>query len=130
MSNPILDIKRMNGAIEMLRDQLGDALLACDIWIAGTGQSIGGYNPQPKAVALFDQVSEYINKALQTSEFPAIDKFYMLDCSNDALIFILYVENYYWGMLLNKKKAQLGLVLNVILPQITQELKSAIKSTT
>jgi hypothetical protein len=59
-----MNIKKLNNSVEMLKEYLGDSLLACDIWMTNTGQSIAGYNTQPKATALFEQVTSFLKKAL------------------------------------------------------------------
>lgn len=122
-----MNIKKLNNSVEMLKEYLGDALLACDIWITGTGQSIAGYNTQPKATALFEQVTGYLKKALSNSGFPGLDKYYILDCDADSLIMVLHFEKYQWGMLVSKSKVQLGLLLNVIVPNVTEEFLEASK---
>lgn len=120
-----MNIKKLNNSVEMLKEYLGDALLACDIWTTGTGQSIAGYNTQPKATALFEQVTAFLKKALANSGFPTIDKYYMLDCEANSLILVLQFDKYQWGMLVDKSKVQLGLLLNVILPNVTEEFQEA-----
>lgn len=122
-----MDIKKLNSSIELLKTQLDGSLIACDIWMAGTGQSIGGYNTQPKATALFDRMTDFLKKALADSAFPALDKYYLLDLNNDGLILVLNFDKYLWGMLISKSKVQLGLLLNVIIPDVTEELNAAIK---
>ncbi len=34
-----MNIKKLNNSVDMLKEYLGDSLMACDIWITGTGQS-------------------------------------------------------------------------------------------
>jgi hypothetical protein len=123
-----MNIKKLNNSVEMLKEYLGDSLLACDIWMTNTGQSIAGYNTQPKATALFEQVTSFLKKALTGAGFPPLEKYYMLDCEGDSLILVLQFEKYQWGMLVAKSKIQLGLLLNVIIPNVTEEFLEATKS--
>lgn len=120
-----MNIKKLNSSVEMLKEYLGDSLMACDIWITGTGQSIAGHNTQPKATALFEQVTDFMKKALSNSGFPRIDKYYILDLEGDALVVVLQLDKYQWGMLVNKNKVQMGLLLNVILPHVKEEFLEA-----
>jgi len=122
-----MNIKKLNYSVEMLKEQLGDALMACDIWMTGTGQSIAGFNTQPKATALFEQVTDFLKKALANSGFPPVDKYYLLDLSNDATVLVLQFDKYQWGMLVNKSKIQMGLLLNIIIPNVTEEFMEATK---
>lgn len=123
-----MNIKKLNNSVEMLKEYLGDSLVACDIWMTNTGQSIAGYNTQPKATALFEQVTAFLKKALSGAGFPPLEKYYMLDCEGDSMILVLQFEKYQWGMLVTKSKVQLGLLLNVIVPNVSQEFLEAMKS--
>lgn len=123
-----MNIKKLNNSVEMLKEYLGDSLLACDIWMTNTGQSIAGYNTQPKATALFEQVTAFLKKALGGAGFPPLEKYYLLDCEGDSMILVLQFEKYQWGMLVNKSKVQMGLLLNVIIPNVTEEFLEATKS--
>lgn len=120
-----MNIKKLNNSVDMLKEYLGDSLLACDIWITGTGQSIAGYNSQPKAAALFEQLTDFMKKALANSGFPALENYYLLDLNADSMAIILIFDKYQWGMLIGKQKAQLGLILNVILPNVKEEFLEA-----
>jgi len=123
-----MNIKKLNNSVEMLKEYLGDSLVACDIWMTNTGQSIAGYNTQPKATALFEQVTTFLKKALGGAGFPSLEKYYLLDCEADSMILVLQFEKYQWGMLVTKSKVQLGLLLNVIIPNVTEEFLEATKS--
>ena len=122
-----MDVKKLNKSIEVLKEDLGEALVSCDIWPTGTGQSIAGHNSQPKATALFEQVTEYMKKTLSGAGFPGINKFYMLDLDADSLIIVLQFEKYQWGMLVNSQKVQLGLLLNIAIPNAREALLEALK---
>lgn len=122
-----MNIKKLNNSVDMLKEYLGDSLIACDIWMTNTGQSIAGYNTQPKATALFEQVTTFLKKALNGAGFPPLDKYYMLDCAGDSMILVLQFEKFQWGILFTKSKVQLGLLLNVIVPNITEEFLEAVE---
>ncbi|MCD4792309.1 MAG: hypothetical protein K8R54_03685 [Bacteroidales bacterium] len=122
-----MDVKKLKNSIEILKEDLGDSLVAADIWPTGTGQSIAGFNSQPKATALFEQVTEFMNKTLTGSGFPGLDKFYMLDLQADSLVIVLQFEGYQWGMLVNSTKVQLGLLLNVAIPKAREAFLEALK---
>ena len=123
-----MDVKKLKHSIEVLKEDLGDALVASDIWPTGTGQSIAGFNSQPKATALFEQVTEFMNKTLTGAGFPGLDKYYMLDLHADSLVIVLQFEGYQWGLLVNSTKVQLGLLLNVAIPKAREAFLEATKS--
>ena len=73
-----MDIKKLNDALEKLKKELGDALVATDIWTTADGQIVVGLNPQPAAAALFNRMTALINKALKASTFPLLDKYFLV----------------------------------------------------
>ena len=121
-----MDVQKLNNAIDLLKGDLGDALLATDIFGAGDGQSIAGHNPQPKASALFCQVSGYLTKSLDQAGFPRLDKFFLLDLKDGKMVVCILLGDFIWAMLVDKSKAQLGLLLNVIMPKIIEAFEEAL----
>ena len=43
-----MNLQRLEQVVEDLRDDLGNALVATDIWATDDGTSLAGFNPQPK----------------------------------------------------------------------------------
>jgi len=124
-----MNIKKLKESIEILREDLDGALLASDIWLTGTGQSIAGYNPNPQATALFERVTEFINKALKGAGFPGLNKYYMLELEGNTTVIILRFDSgYQWGMLVDSTKVQLGLLLNIAVPNARKAFDEAIAS--
>jgi hypothetical protein len=123
-----MNTKKLNDAIEVLKTDLGPALISCDIYPTGVGTPLVGYNSNPKAAALFDQVTSYIVKALDGSGFPVLNDYYLLELKNDNLVVVLLVGDYQWDMLIDEKKVNLGLLLNIALPNAKKALEEAIKA--
>ena len=122
-----MDIKKVKLAIETLKEDLDGALLSTDIWMTGTGQAIAGYNQNPQATALFEKVTLYMNKALSGAGFPGLNRFYMLDLDGDTTVIILRFGNeYQWGLLVDNTKVQLGLLLNIAVPNARKIFEEAI----
>ncbi len=122
-----MNVKKLNEAIEVLKEDLGNALLACDIWLTGTGQSIAGYNSNPQATALFERVTEFMTKALKGAGFPGLKDYYLLDLEGDNVVVVMQLKNnYQWGMLVDGKKVQLGLLLNIALPNARRAFEEAL----
>lgn len=122
----IMNTKLLKKAVETLKGDLDGALIACDIWITGTGQSVAGYNPNPKATALFEQVTTFMEKTLQGAGFPGLDKYYLIELEGNAVIVVLQFEKMQWGMLVNSEKVNLGLLLNIAVPNAREALNAAI----
>jgi len=123
-----MDAKKLKEAVDYLKDQLGEGLQHTAVWTTADGQSIAAYNPQPRAVALFNQVTQQLANALAQSEddFVEIGRYYLIDLVGDRMIIVLYLGDYQWGILFNQKEVQLGLLMNVIIPKIIDIFEEAI----
>jgi len=110
-----MDVKKLKKAIETLRADLGDALISTDIYPAGVGTPLVGYNSNPQACALFDQVTSYIKKALEGSGFSKLKDYYLLNLEK-RLVVVLIFEGYQWIMFVDDSKVNLGILLNIAIP--------------
>lgn len=120
-----MNIKMLNAAINELKEDLGAGLVATDIWDTAEGQSIAGYNPQPKACALFNRMTAQINKTLKESGFPILGKYYMLDLADKKRVIVVPLGDYQWGVLVDGKNTPLGLLLNIALPKVIDAFEEA-----
>ena len=122
-----MNTKKLKDAIEVLKSDLGPALISCDIYPTGVGTPLVGFNSNPQAAALFDQVTGYIVKALDGSGFPLLDDYYMMDLKDNNLVVVLIFDDYQWDMLIDKDKVNLGLLLSIALPNAKKAMVEAIK---
>ena len=125
--------KKMNTAklkesIEMLKNDLGEGLLATDIISRSDGQTIVGYNTQPAACALFTQLTNMLMKSLADSGFPTLGRYYLLDLVDKKAVVVLPLGENIWGMLVDTRKTPIGLVLNVAVPKVISVYEEAITS--
>jgi CheY-like chemotaxis protein len=123
----VMNIEKLNECIEIPKNQLGQGLLATDIFSASDGQSIAGYNSQPAASALFNKVSDFMIEAIDGAGFPPMGKYYILDLATDKMVIVMHFGDYRWGMLIDAKKIQLGLLLNVVMPKMIKSLEEALE---
>ena len=121
-----MNIKQVKKSIDKLKDDLEDALIMTDIFTTADGESIAGYNTQPKACAHFSKVTNHMVKALKESNFPKLNNFYIVNLMNSLVLIVLPLDEYQWVMLIDTSKAPLGLLLNIILPKIVDSFKEAI----
>ncbi len=121
-----MNIKKLEDAVENMKSSMGTSLLGTEIWAEADGQSLVSYNPNPKAVALFNRLTGIIKKTLKDASFPSLRDYYMLNL-DDGLVFVMAFEGYGWGMLIDPEKTQLGLLLNVIVPDAQSALSEAVK---
>jgi hypothetical protein len=118
-----VDSRKIREAVEYLKDELGNALIACDFFSAADGMPIDGYNSQPKASALFNQLTNAMIKTLQGAGFPNIDRYYLVDLEGDKMVAIVLLGDYRLGILMDTNKVQLGLLLSVVIPEIIKMMK-------
>lgn len=122
-----MDTKQINAAIEGLKNDLGEGLLSCDVWITGTGQAIATYNGgNAKATALFDQITSNINKAIEVAEFPKLNPYYLFNTEGGVTVLVLVHKNLQMGVAVEAAKTQLGLFLNIAVPNVIAALEKAV----
>ena len=121
-----MNIQKLNEAIQNLQDDIGDGLVACDIFTVAEGMSIASYNAQPKASALFNQLTTNMMKTLRGARFPNLNRYYLLDLEDDHMVIVLPFGDYRVGILVNSKKVQLGLVLSIAIPNVLDTIEEAL----
>jgi CheY-like chemotaxis protein len=121
-----MNVQKLNNAIEVLREDVGDALIATDIWTTADGQILAGWNKQPQAAAIFNDLTKHMMNTLEVAKFPVLGRYYILDLVEKNMVVIIPMGQYQWGILLNSDKAPLGLLLNVIVPKCIDAFEAAI----
>ena len=120
-----MDIEKLNGCIELLKKQMGDSLLATSIVAMSDAQAIADWNSKPGAAAIFVEVTNFLNESLKKG-YPALGKYYLLNLQEDKMLIFLPLGEYQWGIAVDTTKAKLGLILNVILPEIVSSFEDAL----
>lgn len=119
-----MDTNKVKNSIEVLKKDLGEGFLSCDVWVTGSGQPVFSYNGgNTKATALFDQITGSIKKALKIADFPEIDPYYLFYLESGTLIVLILQDKYQWGCAIDPEKSPLGLVLNIAIPNLLESLK-------
>jgi hypothetical protein len=121
-----MDVKELNAIIEKARKNLGDGLMSCDIWTAAGGQALAGYNSNPKATALMNRMIAITNEALTDAKFPLLNRYFIHHLEGDHLAMTTFIGDYRWGMMIDLKKTQLGLLLNVVVPEVMDAIKETV----
>jgi hypothetical protein len=114
--------------IEILKEDLGEALIASDIWSIADGRSIASHNGQPKAVALFNRITKYLSEAIEGSGFPAVEDYYTINLTGKKFVVVLLLGDYQQGILVDTAQIETGLLLNVTVPKLFDTYKEAMKS--
>jgi hypothetical protein len=121
--NPKLFMKAVDG----LREDLGEGLVATDVFATADGQSLAGFNSNPKACALFNEITKYLHKSLKGSGFPGLGGYYMVHLENNMAVVVISRGDFQNGMLVDLSKTTMGLLLNVALPRAMATVEEAMK---
>lgn len=122
-----IKIDKLKTIIEELKDDLGGGFVSSDIWATADAQSLVGFNSQPKAVALFNEVTRMLDKTLKGAEFPGLGNYYMVHLDNNHLMVILTIGNYQQSILVDLTQTTMGILMNVALPKLINSLEEATK---
>jgi hypothetical protein len=122
-----MNSKRLTQVIEDLKTDLGEALVAADIWQKDVGQAIVGHNSQPKATALFNEVTRYLVKTLAGSGFPGLGNYYIINLEKNLLVVVLNSGDLQMGMLVDTSKATIGILITIAVPNALNGLEEASK---
>lgn len=120
-----IDVARLEKLIGQMRDSL-QGLLATDIWVAETGQSIASFNGQPVASKLFNTLTDDLNEALSTSGFPVINRYYLLELEGNATSLVIrHGDDLRQGVLIDTRFTNVGTMLALGLPMALRGVEEA-----
>jgi len=123
-----MKLEQLNQAIETLKDDLGNGLLATDIFSSKDGQPIAGWNSNPAASALFSQITKMMYKALNDAGFPSLGQYYLLNLEGNKVVLVMYMNEFQWGVLMDSDKVPLGMLINVAMPKALKTFREAMTS--
>jgi hypothetical protein len=121
-----MNVTKLNEAIGVLKTNLGESLLSTAIAMNIDGQSIAGFNSNPKFAALIVKIVKVVNDTAKISGIPLIGKYAIFELQDDQLMVILPLGEYIWGILLDGTKTQMGLLLNIEIPAAIDAFAEAI----
>jgi hypothetical protein len=102
--------KRLQQLIQDIRGQI-PGLIATDIWDVATGLSLAGYNEQPTAVALFNDLTTALETALAKSGFPKLRRYYVIELEKATAVVIIHGADIRQGILFDSEQTTIGHVL-------------------
>ncbi len=121
----MIDTKILEAAVLDLRNILRDGLVATDIWERTAGLSLAGFNQQPVAVALFTRITTELETSLADSNFPPLARYYLLDMEGNHTVAVLNHGPLLQGMLVDNKRANLGILISVAIPRMIETVARA-----
>jgi len=113
------ELWRIGGSV---REAVGDSLLHMDIFLTADGRSLVGWNSQPLACSAFAVVTRSIIHALETSGFPALGDYYLIDLAGGQLAAVLVCSELQIGLLLKRERLQMGLLTRIVLPEAAKAI--------
>lgn len=122
-----IDSKAIELAVQDLRNVLRDGLVATDIWDRASGLSLAGFNQQPVAVALFTRITGEMESSLADAQFPPLGRYYLLDMEGNHTVVVVNHGDLLQGMLVDNKRANLGLLISVAIPRMMEAVTKAKK---
>lgn len=120
------DMAKVNQVLTGLQEELGAGLLATSVFSVADGQAIAAINDQPKASALFNQLTDYLVKALKQSEFPALGRYYFMELQNARMVLVVPLGDFRQGLMCDTTKVQLGMLLNITIPTLIEDMNQAL----
>jgi hypothetical protein len=127
-----MNLKAVNQLLGEVEDGLMGGLAATDVFSKSSGMSVAGVRSSPKACALFNILCERIGETIKKSGLPVPDTLsdVMLRLGEEGVVMIVVVdlnEKYRWGMAVDCSKAQLGILVSVVIPDIKPRLRDALR---
>ena len=121
-------MRELKKHINNLVEESDRGLLATDIFDSLTGMPIAGYNSNAKASALFNRIFNQLIKSLEGSGFNSQLSYYYLFMENNQAVIVGKLKDgkYRFGMLVDLNKVQLGMLLNVLLPDYIDNVNNSL----
>jgi CheY-like chemotaxis protein len=123
-----MNLGKLSEAMEVLKKDMGKALVGAGIVSRADARIILDYNAHPKTSILFSQFTKYLKRILSDCSMPSVGKYYLIDLEGNKAIIALPLKDYEWGIILDLTQVTLGLFLNVTLPKILNAFEGAVNS--
>ncbi len=145
-----LGVDKLKKAIAEVKKDLGEGLVATDIWATAdtksliysyagsdmyaygmtplsslskkkqSGNSISSYSGQPKVISLFNEVTRKLDKTLTSADYPGLGNYYLINLENNHLALVLGTGAYQLLFLVDLSKTTMGILMSVALPKLLQ----------
>lgn len=121
-----MNLQKLSGCIEKIKKDMGEALMGTSIVAIADGQAIAEHNSSPVAAAMHVQLTDLIVDMLSKGPYPALGKYYILSLEGNKMVLVIPLGEYQWGIVVDGDKIKLGLLLNVIVPELVQSFENAL----
>jgi hypothetical protein len=120
-----LNAASLKRVVDIAVDGLGDALVSADVYSSADGTSYAGVNSEPAGCALINQLTERMAWSLDKSGLPPLGRYYMAELADAKMLLVAPCGAIQLNLIVDSTRVQLGLLLNVILPEVLSALDDA-----
>ncbi|WAS92549.1 hypothetical protein [Nannocystis punicea] len=126
-----MNIKELHHTLADMEDSMLGGLAAIDVFAKTSGMSVAGLRTSPRACALFNILFDRISDTLKKTGLPVPENVHqtMLRLGEDGQVMIIVVDlsdKYRMGMALDCTRAQLGIMVSVVLPEAIPRMRAAL----
>jgi len=125
MSKQVLE--NLQNCVNYAIEELGDGLIASDIYSSEGLPVVDGYNSNEKATALFASITEKIRRAVNNSHLSNLGDYYIINLQEGTLDLVIVGDIFQWKLLVNTNKVKLGYIFSIFLPEAIKRFKEAEK---
>ncbi|RUM62258.1 MAG: hypothetical protein DSY66_00255 [Persephonella sp.] len=125
MSKKVLE--NLQNCVNYAIEELGDGLIASDIFSSEGLPVVDGYNSNEKATALFASITEKIRNAVNNSHLSNLGDYYIINLQEGTLDLVIVGNIFQWKLLVNTNKIKLGYIFSIFLPEAIKRFKEAEK---
>lgn len=118
-----VEVEKFERANKILKKELGKGLLAASIFTIAGSKTLVSYNSSSKICKFLNKMNQEINKCLNEMDLPSINKYYIIDLAENITLIVITFEEYRWAILVDSRELKIGLLINLVLPNIIEMLK-------
>jgi hypothetical protein len=118
-----LNVANLRRVMKIAQDGLGDALLSADLCSSADGTSYVGVNSLPAGCALINQLTERMTWSFERGGVPPLGRYYLAELADAKMLLVAPSGAVHLIIIVDSTRVQLGLLLNVILPEVLAALE-------
>jgi len=118
-------LRAFQECINFAKEELGAGLITSDIYSDEGLPVVDGYNSNPKATALFANITEHIKRAVKNEKYPQLGDYYVINLQANTLDLVIIASKFQWKLLVNTDKVKLGYLFSIFLPEAIDKFKKA-----
>lgn len=124
-----MDAAAFQSLLASAQSTLGDALQSFDVVLRADGTSLVAYQSSPAASAFLSQLTAQVQQALCKIGLAGLGRYYMAEIADDGVLLVAISETCQLCMSVDITRVQMGMLLNVVLPNLLAQLQEACTGT-